>query len=85
MGRSYRLLGFGALAGSSGAVVLILAITRWQLETVTTHMLWVTGAWAAATLAITWRAVRRLANYLEPREDEANSEDDDDEGTNGGG
>ena len=64
------VLGFGALAGSSGAVVLLLAIARWQLETVTTHMLWITGAWAGATLAITWRAVRRLANYLEPREDE---------------
>ena len=79
------VLGFGTLAGSSGAVVVMLALARWQLETVTTQVLWVTGAWAGASLAIAWRAVRRLANYLEPREDEANSEDEDEEGTNGGG
>ena len=79
------VLAFGALAGSSGAVVLLPAIARWQLETVTTQMIWITGAWAAVSLAIAWRAVRRLANYLEPREERASSEDDNEKGVNGGG
>ena len=59
-------LAFGALAGSSGTVVFMLAIARWQLDAVTTQALWITGAWAAATLAMAWHAVRRPAIYLEP-------------------
>ena len=72
------VLAFGALSGASRAVVFALALARWQLEPVTTQMLWMTGAWAAASLAMAWRAVRRLATYLEPREDDSSTEDADD-------
>ena len=61
------VLAFGALAGSSGAVVFVLAMARWQLEAVTTQVPWIAGASTAATLAMAWHAVRRLATYPEPR------------------
>ena len=79
------VLAFGALSGASGAVVFALALTRWQLEAVTTQMLWITGAWAAASLGMAWRAVRRLATYLEPREGDSSTEDADDTDGQGGG
>ena len=80
--REFRriVLAFGALAGSSGALVLVLATARWQLDAVTTQALWITGAWSAATLAIAWHAVRRLATYLEPQADETDVENDDEKG-----
>ena len=76
-------LASGALAGASGAVVFMVAIARWQLDAVTTQALWITGAWATATLAMAWRAVRRLTTYLKSREDEQDTEDDE-KGAKGG-
>ena len=76
--REFRgiVLAFGALAGSSGAVVFALAIARWQLDAVTTQVLCTTRAWTAATLAMALHADRCLATHLESREDEPNSEHD---------
>ena len=77
-------LAFGALAGASGAIVFMLALARWQLLPVTTQMLWVAAAFAATSLAMAWRAVQRLAIFLEPQDDEQR-EDDDENGARGGG
>ena len=70
------VLAFGALAGSSRAVVFALAIARWQRDAVTTHVLWTTRAWTAAALAMASHADRRLATHLASREDEPYYEDD---------
>ena len=79
------VLAFGALSGASGAVVFALALARWQLESVKTQMLWITGAWAVASIAMAWRAVRRLATYLELGEGDSSSEDGDDTDRQGRG
>ena len=77
------VLRFGALAGASGAVVFMLALARWQLLPVPTQMLWIAAAFAATSLAMAWRAVRRLAVFLEPQDDE--QREDDENGAKGGG
>ena len=60
------VLGIAALAAVLGAALLMLSIARWQSDLVPTTTLATVAAVGLANLAAAWRAVVRLASYLEP-------------------
>ena len=65
------VLGIVALAGVLGTSLFMLAIARWQTDLVPAASLATTAAVGVVNLAVAWRAVLRLASYLEPPRDSA--------------
>ena len=78
------VLGIGTLAAVLGAALFMLSLARWQTDLVPPTVLGTAAATGAVTLAAAWRAVLRLANYLEPPTKPAGDSHDGD-GEQGGG
>ena len=78
------VLGVGTLAAVLGAALFMLSIARWQTELVPATFLATAAAAGLVNLAAAWRAVLRLASYLEPPRNPARDTDDGD-GEQGGG
>ena len=60
------VLGIATLATVLGAALFMLSLARWQSELVPATALAMAAAVGLVTLAGAWRAVLRLASYLEP-------------------
>ena len=60
------VLGIGTLAAVLGAALFMLSLARWQTEVVPVTSLGAAAAVGVVNLAAAWRAVLRLASYLEP-------------------
>ena len=60
------VLGIAALAAVLGAALFMLSVARWQTGLVPATFLATAAAAGLVNLAAAWRAVLRLASYLEP-------------------
>ena len=60
------VLGIEALATVLGSALFMLSIQRWQTDLVPATFLATAAAAGVVNLAVAWRAVLRLASYLEP-------------------
>ena len=78
------MLGIATLAAVLGAALFILSIARWQTDLVPATSLVAVAAVGVVNLAAAWRAVLRLARYLEPPRNTARDGHDGD-GEQGGG
>ena len=79
-----HVLGIATLAAVLGAALFVLSIARWQTDLVPATALAMTAAVGLVNLAAAWRAVLRLASYLEPPTKPAGDSHDRD-GDQGGG
>ena len=78
------VLGIAALAAVLGAALFMMSLARWQTDLVPAISLVAAGAVGVVNLAAAWRAVLRLASYLEPPTKPA-SDSRDGDGEQGGG
>ena len=78
------VLGIAALAAVLGSALFMLSIARWQSDLVPASALATAAAVALVNLAAVWRAVLRLASYLEPPRKSARDRHDGDGGQGGG-
>ena len=78
------VLGIAALAGVLGAALFMLSLARWQTDVVPATSLVAAAVVGVVNLAAAWRAVLRLASYLEPPAKPAGDSHDGD-GEQGGG
>ena len=60
------VLGIVSLAAALGALLFMMSIARWQTDLVPPTALATAGAAGMVNLVVAWRAVLRLASYLEP-------------------
>ena len=60
-----HVLGIETLAAVLGAALFMLSLARWQTELVPATALAMTAAVGLVNFAAAWRAVLRLASYLE--------------------
>ena len=65
------VLGIAALAAVLGSALFMLSLARWQTNVVPVTSLVAAAAVGVVNLAAAWRAVLRLASYLEPPRDPA--------------
>ena len=79
-----HVLGIATLAAVLGAALFMLSIARWRTDLVPATALAVSAAVGLVNLAAAWRAVLRLASYLEPPTKPAGDSHDGD-GEQGGG
>ena len=80
------VLGIGTLAAVLGAALFMLSLARWQTDLVPATSLVAAAVVGVVNLAAAWRAVLRLASYLEPPAKPAgDSHDHDGDGEQGGG
>ena len=75
------VLGIAALAGVLGAALFMLSLARWQTDLVPATSVFAAAAVGVVNLAAAWRAVLRLASYLEPPPGAHERQDRDAEGS----
>ena len=78
------VLGIGTLAAVLGVSLFMMSIARWQTDLVPPTVLATAAGAGVVNLAVAWRAVLRLASYLEPPRDPARDGNEGD-GEQGGG
>ena len=78
------VLGIATLAAVLGAALFMPSIARWQSDLVPATFLATAAAAGVVNLAVAWRAVLRLASYLEPPRKSARDGHDGDGGQGGG-
>ena len=79
-----QVLVIGTLAAALGVALFMLSIARWQTDLVPATALAMAAAVGLVNLTAAWRAVLRLASYLEPPAKPA-GESHDGDGEQGGG
>ena len=75
------VLGIATLAAVLGAALFMLSLARWQTDVVPATSLGAAAAVGVVNLAAAWRAVLRLASYLEPPRGAHDRQDQDAEGS----
>ena len=75
------VLGIATLAAVLGSALFMLSLARWQTDVVPVTSLGAAAAVGVVNLAAAWRAVLRLASYLEPPRGAHDRQDQDAEGS----